>query len=99
VTTFRGGGAAHAVLYSHFRPPMAQRRQIGFASSHFTRRALQVLHPVRTLDVLSRVLFRARSSPGVMMNDAATKGRLVIQRTAGINKSKCRLTLSTGNSH
>jgi hypothetical protein len=29
-----------------------------------------------------------------MMNDAATKGRLVIQRTAGINKSKCRLTLS-----
>ena len=72
MTTFRGGGAARAVLYSHFRPPMAQRRQIGFASSHFTRRALQVLHPVRTLDVLSRVLFGARSSPGVMMNDAAT---------------------------
>jgi hypothetical protein len=85
VTTFRGGGAARAVLYSHFRPPMAQRRQIGFASSHFTRRALQVLHPVRTLDVLSRVLFGARSSPGVMMNDDGTKGRLVIQRTAGIN--------------
>lgn len=84
--TFRGGGAARAVLYSHSRPPIAQRRQIGFASSHFTRRALQVLHPVRTFDVLSRVLFGARSIPGVMMNDAATKGGLVIQRTAGINK-------------
>jgi hypothetical protein len=54
--------AARAVLYSHFRPPTAHRRQIGFASSHFTRRALQVLHPVRTLDVLSRVLFGARGA-------------------------------------
>lgn len=87
MNTFRGG-AARAVWYSHFRPPMAQRRQIGFASSHFTRRALQVLHPVRTLDALSRVLFGARSSPMVMTNGAATKGRFVIQRTAGINKSK-----------
>ena len=97
--TFRGGGAARAVLYSQFRPPMAQPRQIGFASSHFTRRALQVLHPVRTLDVLSRVLFGARFSLGVMMNDAARKGRLVIQRTAEINESECRLNLSTGNSY
>lgn len=78
MTTFRGGGAARAVLYSHFRPPMAQRRQIGFASSHFTRRALQVLHPVRTLDVLSRVLLGARSSPGVMMKDYCAKGQALL---------------------
>ena len=84
--TFRGGAAARTVLYAHFRPPTVQRRQIGFASSHFTRRALQVLHPVRTLDVLSRFLFVARPSPRVMMNDAETDDRLVIQRTAGINK-------------
>jgi hypothetical protein len=83
VTTFRGG-AARAVLYSHFRSPIAQRRQVGFASSHFTRRALQVLHPVRTLDVLSRVLFGARFGPGVMMNEAATKGRLVAQRQRNV---------------
>lgn len=70
MTTFRGG-AVRAVLYSHFRLPVVQRRQIGFASSHFTRRALQVLHPVRTLDVLSRVLFGARFRLGVMMNDAS----------------------------
>jgi hypothetical protein len=91
VITLRRGGVARALLYSHFRPPMAQFRQMGFASSHFTRRVLQVLHPVRTLDVLSRVLLGERSSPRVMMNDAAAKHRLATQRTAGINNSKtCR---------
>jgi hypothetical protein len=40
------------------------------------------------LDELSRVLLGARSSPEVMMNDAAAKGRLVVQRTVGINKVK-----------
>ena len=84
--TFRGGGAARVGLYSHLRPPTAQRRQMGFASSHFTRRALQVLHPVRTLDVLSRVLFSGRSSPGVMTNNVTTNGSLgfVVERATGI---------------
>jgi hypothetical protein len=83
VNMFRRDGAICAVLYSHFRPPTAQRRQIGFASSHFTRRALQVLHPVRTLDVLSRVLFGTRSNPWVMVKGATTQGRLGEQRIAG----------------
>lgn len=81
VMTFRDG-AVRTLLYTHFRLPTAQRRHIGFASSHFTRRALQVLHPVRTLDVLSRVLFSARSRQAVIMNDAVTKSRFVILRHA-----------------
>ena len=83
MTTFRGG-AVGAVLYSHFRPPMAQRRQIGLTLSHFTRRALQVIHPGRTLEVLSRVLFGARFSSGFMIKNAATKGRPSIQSATGI---------------
>lgn len=64
---------------------MAQRRHIGFASSHFTRRALQVLHPVRTLDALSRVLFCAKSRLVVIVNDAATRGSLVILKRPRVN--------------
>lgn len=64
--------ADEALWYSHFRPPIAQRRQAGFASSHFTRRALQVVHPVRTLDALSRVFLGA----AVMIN-AAKKASFV----------------------
>jgi hypothetical protein len=74
---------ARAVWYSHFRPPMAQRRQAGFASSHFTRRALQVVHPVRTLDALSRVLLGA-----AVMTDAATKGKHRCQESTSMKKRK-----------
>ena len=65
ITSLRG--AARAVRYSHFRAPITQRRQAGLASSHFTRRALQVVHPVRTLDALSRVRLGA-----AIMVDAGT---------------------------
>lgn len=65
--TFFRGDEARAALYSHFRLPMAHRRQMGFDSSHFTRRDLQVLHPVRTLDLLSRVLLGATSKLELMV--------------------------------
>lgn len=84
--TFRDG-ATRTVLYTHFRLPMAQRRHIGFASSHFTRRALQVLHPVRTLDVLSRVFFSTTSGSVVIMDGAATKSSLVL-RSAKVQKEE-----------
>lgn len=79
-------GAGRTVLYMHFRVPIAQRRHIGLVSSHFTRRALQVLHPVRTLDVLSRVFFNPKSRPVFIMNDAATKSSIAILRSAEMKK-------------
>lgn len=45
-----------------------------------------MLHPVRTFDVLSLVLFGARSGPGVMMNDAEIKN----SKTSGDRRNAMR---------
>jgi hypothetical protein len=41
---------------SHLRPVEVHRLQFGFVSSHFTRRILQVVHPVLTLGLLALFL-------------------------------------------
>jgi len=56
-------GSGFVMYPAHFIPAFSHRKQVGFRSSHLTWRVLQVMQPVRTLGVLTRLWLAANCPP------------------------------------